>query len=216
MSYVVISSGGRFRPAGLRLHIARHFHSALEKLLVLAALIAFAPVMLVTAFAIRLEDGGPVLFRQERHGLGGQIIRIYKFRSMRVMEAGDTARQATKGDARITRIGRFLRATSIDELPQLLNVLKGDMALVGPRPHPMALDREFTALIPGYMSRYGVKPGITGLAQVTGQRGPTPDVETMRKRVAADVDYARRKSLALDMWILASTVPAVLWGHNAH
>ena len=172
--------------------------------------------MALVALAIWMEDGRPVLFRQERHGLGGRVFKIYKFRSMSVTETGCSARQASPGDSRVTRVGRFLRATSLDELPQLFNVVKGDMALVGPRPHPMALDREFSALIPGYMTRYQVKPGITGLAQVTGHRGPTPDAETMKRRVDADVNYAQRQSLALDAWILASTVPAVLWGGNAH
>lgn len=216
MSYVAFSSTESFASSGLTGKFAPAWLGAMEKALALAALVALAPVLLAVALMIRLDDGGRVFFRQERHGLGGRIIRIYKFRTMRVMENGASARQATAGDARVTRVGRFLRATSLDELPQLLNVLAGDMALVGPRPHPIALDREFTPLIPGYMARYGVKPGITGLAQVRGHRGPTPDVESMRKRVEADVEYARRKNFALDTWILASTVPAVLRGCNAH
>lgn len=191
-------------------------HSAVEKLLALAILVVVSPLMLAAAIAIRFEGSGPVLFRQERHGLGGRIIRIHKFRTMCVMEPGCSARQAEPRDARVTRVGRFMRATSIDELPQLLNVLAGDMALVGPRPHPVALDKQFSPLIAGYMARYVVKPGITGLAQVKGHSGPTPDVETMRRRVEADVEYARRKNLALDLRILARTVPAVLWGGNAH
>jgi lipopolysaccharide/colanic/teichoic acid biosynthesis glycosyltransferase len=215
MSYVAFSSVEIVRPAAGR-GVAALLQGGLEKLLAFAILVALSPVMLAAAIAIRMDGAGPVFFRQERHGLGGRIIRIYKFRTMRVVEPGCSAQQAVPGDARVTRVGRFLRATSIDELPQLLNVLAGDMALVGPRPHPIALDKQFSPLIIGYMARYGVKPGITGLAQVKGHRGPTPDLETMRKRVEADVEYARRKSLVFDLQILARTAPAVLWGGNAH
>ena len=215
MSYVVFSPVEVVQPARAVPGIPALLQRGLEKILALVLLMVASPVMVAAAIAIRLDTAGPVLFRQERHGLGGRIIRIYKFRTMRVVEPGSSAQQAVPGDARVTRVGRFLRASSIDELPQLLNVLTGDMALVGPRPHPIMLDKQFSPLIAGYMARYGVRPGITGLAQVKGHRGPTPDVETMRQRVAADVEYARRKSLALDAWILVRTVPAVLGAKNA-
>jgi putative colanic acid biosysnthesis UDP-glucose lipid carrier transferase len=215
MSHVAFSSEEVVRPAGAARGLAALLRGGLEKLLAFAILVGASPLMLAAAIAIRMDAAGPVLFRQDRHGLGGRIIRIYKFRTMHVVEPGCSAQQAMPGDTRVTRVGRFLRATSIDELPQLLNVLAGDMALVGPRPHPIALDKQFSPLIGGYMARYNVKPGITGLAQVKGLRGPTSDIETMQRRVAADMDYVRHRSVVLDAWILASTLPAVLGARNA-
>jgi len=148
--------------------------------------------------------------------LRGRPFMILKFRSMTVLEDGDTVVQASKDDARTTRVGRFLRKTSLDELPQLFNVLKGEMSLVGPRPHAMAHDRHYGAIIDHYAFRQRVKPGITGWAQVSGHRGPTPTIETMQARVHHDVWYAQRVNVALDLRILMATPFAILGQRNAY
>ena len=146
------------------------------------------------------------MFPQDRHGLGGRTFRIYKFRTMTAAASREAFRQATAGDARITRLGNILRRTSIDELPQLFNVLAGDMSLIGPRPHPLALDEHYRQIIPGYMSRYTVRPGMSGLAQVTGHRGPTLTPEAMAARVAQDLRYIATWSFALDLRIIVATI----------
>jgi len=169
-------------------------------------LLLLAPLLLIVAAMVRLDSPGPILFRQERRGMGGETFPIYKFRTMSAAASRETFRQAVAGDARVTRLGRFLRATSIDELPQLLNVLKGDMALIGPRPHPLALDEVFCNSVPDYLNRYLVRPGITGLAQVSGHRGPTPDVTAMSARVALDLDYIENWSLKTDLIVLFRTI----------
>lgn len=169
-------------------------------------LLLLAPLLLIVAAMVRLDSPGPILFRQERRGMGGETFPIYKFRTMSAAASRETFRQAVAGDARVTRLGRFLRATSIDELPQLLNVLKGDMALIGPRPHPLALDEVFCNSVPNYLDRYLVRPGITGLAQVSGHRGPTPDVAAMSARVALDLDYIENWSLKTDLIVLFRTI----------
>ena len=169
-------------------------------------LLLLSPLLVVVALLIKLDSSGPVLFPQDRHGCGGRVFRIWKLRSMTASASREGFRQATIGDARITRIGHILRRSSIDELPQLINVLVGDMSLVGPRPHPLALDAEYRDAIPGYMDRYAVRPGMSGLAQVSGHRGPTPTVEAMAARVALDLDYIRRWSPSLDLVILLKTV----------
>ncbi len=171
-------------------------------------LLVLAPLLVFIALLIRLDTPGPVLFRQTRKGLNGQVFRIYKFRTMRVLEDGAVVRQATRGDARVTRIGRILRSTSLDELPQLLNVLSGEMALVGPRPHALAHDEFYSREISGYDQRFRVKPGITGWAQVNGARGETPTLDHMRRRIELDLWYVQHKSIALDLTILARTVVA--------
>ena len=171
-------------------------------------LLLLAPLLVLLALVIRLDSPGPVLFRQTRKGLNGQVFRIYKFRTMRVLEDGAVVRQATRGDARVTRIGRILRSTSLDELPQLLNVLSGEMALVGPRPHALAHDEFYSREISGYDQRFRVKPGITGWAQVNGARGETPTLDHMRLRIELDLWYVQHKSIALDLTILARTVVA--------
>ena len=173
-------------------------------------LLVLAPLLVFIALLIRLDTPGPVLFRQTRKGLNGQVFRIYKFRTMRVLEDGAVVRQATRGDARVTRIGRILRSTSLDELPQLLNVLSGEMALVGPRPHALAHDEFYSREISGYDQRFRVKPGITGWAQVNGARGETPTLDHMRRRIELDLWYVQHKSIALDLTILARTVVAEL------
>ena len=173
-------------------------------------LLVLAPLLVFIALLIRLDTPGPVLFRQTRKGLNGQVFRIYKFRTMRVLEDGAVVRQATRGDARVTRIGRILRSTSLDELPQLLNVLSGEMALVGPRPHALAHDEFYSREISGYDQRFRVKPGITGWAQVNGARGETPTLDHMRRRIELDLDYVQHKSIALDLTILVRTLRAEL------
>ncbi|SDH20666.1 undecaprenyl-phosphate galactose phosphotransferase/putative colanic acid biosysnthesis UDP-glucose lipid carrier transferase [Bradyrhizobium sp. Rc2d] len=169
------------------------------------ALFVFAPVMLVTAIVIKLTSKGPVFFRQTRHGFGGRAFRIFKFRTMRVLEDGPTIVQAQKNDPRVTPIGKWLRKTSIDELPQLLNVLKGDMSLVGPRPHAAAHNTEYEQIIGNYAFRHHVKPGITGWAQVNGYRGETRTLELMQKRVEHDLWYINNWSLWLDLRIILGT-----------
>jgi len=171
----------------------------------IACLILFAPLMLAIALAVRLESRGPVLFRQRRHGFNHCLIDVYKFRTMAVMENGDHIKQASKDDARVTRVGRFLRRTSLDELPQLFNVLKGEMSLVGPRPHALAHNHHYSERLERYAHRHCVRPGMTGWAQINGFRGPTEDPEKMRKRVEMDLYYIENWSLWLDLKILGLT-----------
>ena len=165
-----------------------------------------APLMFLIALAIRLDSPGPVFFRQRRHGFNQNIIHVWKFRTMRVMEDGDDVVQAARGDSRVTRVGRILRKTSLDELPQLFNVLKGEMSIVGPRPHPLALNNRYVEMLDRYGNRHKVKPGITGWAQINGFRGPTEDDPVlMRRRVELDLEYIERWSIWLDLKIIALT-----------
>jgi putative colanic acid biosynthesis UDP-glucose lipid carrier transferase len=168
----------------------------------------------IIAAAIKLTSRGPVLFKQERWGENGRKIVCYKFRSMvatsRDVDENGRFQQATRDDPRVTVIGRFLRRTNLDELPQFLNVLKGEMSVVGPRPHPIPLDREFSSVIPNYVLRHSVRPGITGLAQVNGYRGETPAAELMRKRIEHDLWYIENWSFWLDLRIVALTAWQVL------
>jgi len=173
-------------------------------------LLAVAPIMLATALLVRLTSPGPIIFKQRRYGLNGEEILIYKFRTMTVVEDGPDIAQATKSDARFTPVGRFLRRYSIDELPQLINVLQGRMSLVGPRPHAVAHNELYRKLIKGYMIRHKVLPGITGLAQVNGLRGETRTLEQMEARVRYDLEYLRSWSIELDLEILARTAMRVL------
>jgi len=172
--------------------------------------------MAAIALLIKLTSPGPVFFRQRRYGLDGRELRVWKFRTMIVCEDGPQAVQAKRNDPRVTRLGAILRKTSLDELPQLFNVLEGSMSLVGPRPHPNALNEEFRAQIEGYMLRHKVKPGITGLAQVNGWRGETDSPERMQKRIEFDHRYIRDWSLWMDLTILAKTVIVVLSRKNAY
>jgi putative colanic acid biosynthesis UDP-glucose lipid carrier transferase len=174
------------------------------------------PIMLVIAAAVKLTSPGPVIFRQRRYGLYGEEIIVYKFRSMTVAEDGAKVVQAKKNDQRVTPIGAFLRKTSLDELPQFINVLQGRMSIVGPRPHAVAHNEEYRKLIKGYMLRHKVKPGITGWAQVNGLRGETETLDKMEARVRFDLDYMRNWSLWLDLWIIVRTVAVVLKRENAH
>ena len=194
----------------------RAIKRAIDLSIGIPALIVAAPLMLTIAIWIKLDSRGPVVFRQRRLGYRGTPFDIYKFRSMRVMENGDVVTQASRNDARITRIGRFIRKTSIDELPQLFNVLKGEMSLVGPRPHAQAHDREYANLIGNYELRQHVKPGITGWAQVNGLRGETTTTAQMRQRVEADLWYAKNASIALDIQILARTALEIFRQRNAY
>ena len=169
-------------------------------------LIGLSPVLLAAAIAIRLDSSGPALFRQTRHGFNGRPFRIYKFRTMIVMENGEVVPQAQKSDKRVTRVGRWLRRFSIDELPQLVNVFIGDMSMVGPRPHASAHDRYFTSTIEKYAFRHHVKSGITGWAQVSGARGETDTLDKMRRRVELDLWYINNWSVWLDFSIMIRTV----------
>jgi Undecaprenyl-phosphate glucose phosphotransferase len=182
----------------------------------LAILVVASPVLLAIALAIALEGKGSVMFSQRRYGFNQQEFRIYKFRTMTVSEDGDTVQQATRDDARITRIGAFLRRYNLDELPQLLNVLRGEMSLVGPRPHALAHDRDYARRISLYARRHNVKPGITGWAQVNGFRGLTDTDEKMSRRIDHDLWYIDNWSLWLDVMILLRTVASRKAFQNAH
>ena len=192
------------------------FKRAFDIVVASAMLVFFGPLLLLVALLIRLESPGPVLFRQARGGLNGQIFTIYKFRSMRCQENGADVVQAARDDDRITRMGRFTRKTSIDELPQLLNVLKGDMSLVGPRPHAQAHDAHYGALVAGYARRFQARPGLTGLAQVKGLRGATSEIEAMVQRVEADIAYIEGWSFWRDVKIMLLTIPHLLMAENAY
>jgi len=185
--------------------------------IVLATLILLllSPLMLVVALAVKLSSPGPIIFRQRRYGLYGDEIMVYKFRSMTVMENGGAVTQAQRNDSRVTKIGGFLRRTSLDELPQFINVLQGRMSIVGPRPHAVAHNEQYRKLIKGYMLRHKVKPGITGWAQVNGLRGETATLDKMEARIQYDLDYLRNWSLWLDLWIVLKTVKVVLTRENA-
>lgn len=180
------------------------------------AITIFAVPMAVIALAIKLSSKGKVLFKQHRYGLNGKVLEVWKFRTMHVCDDGDHVPQATKTDTRVTTLGKFLRRTSLDELPQLINVLEGSMSLVGPRPHAVAHNEQYRALIYGYMLRHKVKPGITGWAQVNGWRGETDTVEKMKKRVEYDLEYIRNWSLWLDVEILWLTLWRGFAGKNAY
>jgi putative colanic acid biosynthesis UDP-glucose lipid carrier transferase len=189
---------------------------ALDLCAATALLILLAPMLAVFALLIRLDSAGPALFRQRRLGLHGRPFDIVKFRTMTVLEDGDDIVQVSKDDPRVTRIGRWLRRSSLDELPQLVNVIKGDMSLVGPRPHAVVHDQLFDSLIENYKIRQLVKPGITGWAQVHGFRGETRTAEAMRGRVRFDVWYVRNVNVLLDLRILLLTPGEVLRQRNAH
>src|SRR3954466_331425 len=169
-------------------------------------LLLIAPVLAAVALGVKLSSPGPVLFRQRRYGLDGQEIVVYKFRSMTVTEDGPVVTQARKNDARVTPFGAFIRKTSLDELPQFINVLQGRMSIVGPRPHAIAHNEMYRKLIKSYMIRHKVRPGITGWAQVNGLRGETETVDKMKARIEYDLDYLRHWSLRLDLQIIWKTI----------
>lgn len=169
-------------------------------------LIMISPVMVAIALAIKLTSSGPVFFKQRRYGARGDEIMVWKFRTMTVLEDGDVIRQASRNDTRVTKVGAFLRRTSLDELPQFINVLQGTMSIVGPRPHATAHNEYYRNLIPGYMLRHKVKPGITGWAQINGYRGETDTLEKMEKRVEYDLRYIKNWSFWFDIKIIFATV----------
>lgn len=188
-----------------------------EDLALGAVFLAIAAIpMVATAIAVKLSGSGSVLFKQKRYGLNGRVVEVWKFRTMRVSEDGAVVRQANHGDQRVTRLGSFLRSTSLDELPQLFNVLGGQLSLVGPRPHAVAHNEQYRRLVHGYMLRHKVKPGITGWAQVNGWRGETDTTEKMQRRVEHDLEYLQNWSLWLDMKILVLTIGAVFSRKNAY
>ncbi|MEZ5536002.1 MAG: undecaprenyl-phosphate glucose phosphotransferase [Thiolinea sp.] len=181
-----------------------------------ALLVMLMPVMLVIAMAVKLSSPGPVLFRQVRHGLKGKPFKVWKFRTMTVCENEGAIKQATRNDLRVTTVGAFLRKTSLDELPQFFNVLQGHMSIVGPRPHAVSHNEEYSSLIPGYMMRHLVKPGITGWAQVNGWRGETDTLYKMQKRVECDMEYIRSWSLWFDIRIIFATAFKTFFDKNAY
>lgn len=189
---------------------------AMDILLSSLALLVFLPLLLVIAMAVRLESRGPALFRQRRTGLNGKVFTIFKFRTMTVAEDGEDIRHATKNDARITALGLVLRKCSLDELPQLLNILNGDMSIVGPRPHAVSHDELYSARIPTYNARFRAKPGLTGLAQVSGHRGEIRELGCMVKRIDADNAYIENWSFGRDLMIVLQTAPLVLKDPNAY
>lgn len=179
-------------------------------------LLLVAPLMMVIAVAVKVSSPGPILFKQTRYGLDGKKFFVYKFRSMTVCEDGPSIVQAKVADSRLTPIGALLRKSSLDELPQFINVLQGRMSVVGPRPHAVAHNETYRKLIKGYMVRHKVKPGITGWAQVNGYRGETNTLDKMQKRIEFDLDYLRNWSLRLDLYIIFRTVFVVFGQKNAH
>ncbi len=189
---------------------------ALDIVIACCTILALAPLMALTALAVKLESKGPIVFRQRRNGFNGKEFTIFKFRTMMVLEDGPSIVQASRGDRRVTRLGRLLRQTSIDELPQLFNVIKGNMSIVGPRPHAVAHDDEYGQLIANYAFRHHVKPGITGWAQVHGYRGATPHIENMAKRIELDLWYVNHWSLNLDLEIILRTILELMRRRNAY
>ena len=209
-------TGAQWRPRFSRTALCAFLKRAFDVFVACSVLLVLLPAYSAIALLIALDSPGPILFRQKRTGLNGRIFIIYKFRTMR-MEAADAAvRHATRADDRVTRLGRFLRESSLDELPQLLNIIKGDMALVGPRPHAVEHDLHYAALLPNYNDRFAVRPGLTGLAQIQGLRGEIRELSCMSRRVDADVLYARHWSFPADLTILLRTIPLLLRRVNAY
>lgn len=180
------------------------------------ALLFFLPLLLTIAMLVKLESRGPALFRQRRTGLHGEIFTVFKFRTMTVSEDGDTVRQATREDARVTNLGAILRKFSLDELPQLLNVLHGEMSLIGPRPHALAHDEAWSRQAPGYDRRFRARPGLTGYAAVCGFRGEVRELQAIIDRVDADNEYIDTWTFGLDMKIVWRTLPLIFLDTNAY
>ncbi|MDS7692638.1 undecaprenyl-phosphate glucose phosphotransferase [Acinetobacter soli] len=184
-----------------------HFLKRIEDIVIGSLiLMLISPILLIVSVAIKVNSSGPVFFKQIRYGLNGKPILVYKFRTMKVMENGAVVKQAVKDDPRVTKVGKFLRRTSLDELPQFFNVILGNMSIVGPRPHAVAHNEEYRKLIPGYMLRHKVKPGITGLAQIRGWRGETDTLDKMERRIECDLEYIRTWSIWLDIRIIFLTI----------
>lgn len=191
------------RAAGWQIKLSKRLF---DVLFALVALVFAAPFLMCVALAVRLDSPGPVLFRQMRTGLNGKAFKIYKIRTLRSVEEGRHVQQVARDDSRITRVGRILRRTSIDELPQLWNVVRGEMSLVGPRPHAVAHDEHYSRCVPDYARRFEMPPGLTGWAQVNKSRGSINGVEEMRHRVDLDLWYIRNHSFWLDLRIIAKTL----------
>lgn len=189
---------------------------ASDIILAMLLILLLAPVLLLVALGVKFTSPGPIIFRQRRYGLDGKEISVYKFRSMTVCEDGGNVQQAQKGDKRVTPLGAFLRKSSLDELPQLFNVLQGRMSIVGPRPHAVAHNEMYRKLIKGYMVRHKVRPGMTGWAQVNGLRGETETLDKMQARIEHDLEYLRNWSLRLDLYIIVKTVFVVLRDQHAY
>ena len=189
---------------------------AFDIVLSFGALLFFLPLLLTVALLVRLESPGPALFRQRRTGLNGVIFTVFKFRTMTVREDGDVVTQATVGDSRVTALGAVLRKFSLDELPQLLNVLRGEMSLIGPRPHAVAHDETWGQQVPGYDRRFRAKPGLTGYAAVCGFRGEVKDTQAIINRVGADNEYIDTWSFSLDMKIVWRTIPLIFSDTRAY
>jgi putative colanic acid biosynthesis UDP-glucose lipid carrier transferase len=191
--------------------------SVADRMLAALGLLLLSPVFAFIAAWIKLDSKGSVFFRQQRYGMDGQVFHVWKFRSMsQDASASGNVVQATKNDMRVTKVGAFLRKSSLDELPQLLNVLDGTMSLVGPRPHARAHNEHFRKLIPGYMLRHKIKPGMTGLAQIRGFRGETDTLDKMESRIESDLDYMRNWSLGMDFLIMVRTPLSLIFGKNAY
>lgn len=200
----------RFTPANLRLK------RGCDLLFSVVILTLMAPLMLGLGLLVKIGSPGPMVFKQRRIGLHGEVITIYKFRSMRNTDDGDMIPQATRHDPRTTVFGRFLRRYSLDELPQFINVLQGRMSIVGPRPHALAHDAHFRRLIAAYPQRQKARPGITGWAQVSGCRGETDTLEKMQARVDCDLEYLKNWTIWLDLWIMLKTVKVMLGDRQAY
>ncbi len=195
---------------------AELFKRVFDRMVSLIAVVLLSPVMLAIAVCIKVDSKGPILFKQQRYGMDGREIEVWKFRSMSVQENGGEVRQATRYDARVTRIGAFLRRNSLDELPQFFNVLQGRMSIVGPRPHAVLHNEEYRGQIDGYMLRHKIKPGITGWAQVNGWRGETDTLDKMEERVRYDLEYIQNWSAWLDLKIIFMTVIQGFSGKNVY
>ncbi len=182
----------------------------------LMALAFLSPILIVVAILVKLDSKGPVFFLQRRSGLNGKLFHIYKFRSMTVTDDGDKVVQAKANDQRVTRVGKILRKTSIDEVPQLINIMRGEMSFVGPRPHALAHDREFAQSALRYNDRFQARPGLTGLAQVRGYRGEIMSAQDLQGRIDSDIEYIERWSLALDVTTILKTIPLVFKDSNAY
>ena len=189
---------------------------AIDFAVALMALVFLAPALLVVALLIKLDSRGPVFFRQRRTGLNGKLFYIFKFRSMTVAEDGEKVVQATQNDKRVTGVGRILRRTSIDEIPQLINIVKGDMSLVGPRPHALSHDKEFAPVVNNYNDRFRARPGLTGLAQVRGYRGEIVERVDLEKRITSDIEYIEQWSIWMDIATVFKTIPCLFGHRNAY
>jgi putative colanic acid biosynthesis UDP-glucose lipid carrier transferase len=196
--------------------VERRLKRAIDIVVSTLSLFLLGPLLLAIAFAIRLDSPGPIFFRQTRRGFNGRTFMIYKFRSMHVLEDGASVAQVKENDVRVTRLGKFLRRSSLDELPQLFNVFLGEMSLVGPRPHAVAHDDYYTRLVRRYADRHHTKPGITGWAQVNGYRGETATIDRMEQRIRHDLWYIANWSIWLDLWIMCRTVVELARSRNAH